>query len=184
MKSQRYLTAVLCVLIIGSAVPARAQSGHSILDQSNAEALSSAINGGSSAYEWQQGITVGVAGQLTRISIYVLVDEGNWGPNGPTQLSVALGAPWQSGAPVWHITAMLQNGWNVFDVSKARIAVEIGDELTLGVHGEGGSNFNPGIGISYADQYPGGDLLMNGSVSSEKDILFRTYVSPKRSRNK
>ena len=49
-------------------------------------------------------------------------------------------------------------------------------------HGQSEFNFNPGIGISYDEQYPGGDLFVNGSSAESEgnDLLFRTYVRPKR----
>ena len=94
-----------------------------------------------------------------------------------------MGAPWQSDAPVWTTTKVLKSGWNTFNMSSAKISVAVGDEYTIGIHGQSTTNqFNPGFGISYDEQYPGGDLFVNGSSAESvgNDLLFRTYVSPKR----
>jgi len=96
-----------------------------------------------------------------------------------------LGSPWQTGIPAWTTTAVLKAGWNTFDLGKAKIFVDVGDEYAIGIHGQNEDNvFNPGFAISYDEQYPGGDLFMNGSgaESEGNDLLFRTYVRPKRVR--
>ena len=156
-------------------------TGKPILDQFNPGTLSSTINGGSAAYEWQQGITAGIAGQLTRIDLFVDINPG-LGEVSATELSVTLGSPWQSSAPSWTNTAILRSGWNTFDLAKAKIFVDVGDEYAIGIHGQSEFNFNPGFGISYDEQYPGGDLFVNGSSAESEgnDLLFRTYVRPKR----
>ena len=65
------------------------------LDQSNTVAPDSAINGGHLDYYWQQGITAGMKGQLTQIALYAAVSSGE---EAATEVSVTLGAPWQTGA--------------------------------------------------------------------------------------
>src|SRR6266545_2666721 len=113
----RYITTALFATLfaIGSAevaTPSAAGSppeptGRPILDQFNTEVLSSTLNGGSSPYEWQQGVTAGVAGQLTRIDLYVEI-SAIYGDTVPTEVSVTLGAPWQSDAPAWTTTKILR----------------------------------------------------------------------------
>jgi hypothetical protein len=191
MSLGRYITTALFVPLfaIGSAEVATSSAagsppeptGRPILDQFNTEVLSSTINGGSSAYEWQQGVTVGVAGQLTRIALYAEI-SAIYGDTAPTQVSVTLGAPWQSDVPTWTTTKILRQGWNMFDLSKAKILVAVGAEFAIGIHGQRANNFNPGFAISYGDEYPGGDLFLNGSTAESEgnDLLFKTYVSPKR----
>jgi hypothetical protein len=121
--------------------------------------LNSTINGGSAAYQWQQGITTGIAGQLTRIDLFVDIDP-RFGEVSATELSVTLGPPWQTGIPAWTTTAILKAGWNTFDLSKAKIFVDVGDEYAIGIHGQSQDNvFNPGFAISYDEQYPGGRLV-------------------------
>jgi hypothetical protein len=162
-----------------SETPVTIQGGRPILDQYNTKILSSSVNGGSSAYEWQQGITAGIAGQLTQIALFVQNSDSS-GETAPTQVSVTLGSPWQSGAAAWTTTAVLHPGWNTFNVTNAKIFVAVGDEYAIGIHGHSQYNFDPGIGISYGEQYLGGDLFVNGSSAESEgnDFLFRTYVSP------
>jgi hypothetical protein len=76
---------------------------------------------------------------------------------------------------------MRKSGWNTFDLSKAWIFIDVGDEYAIGSHGQSGSNFNPGFGVSYDDQCPGGNLFVNGSSAESEgnDLLFRAYVRPK-----
>ena len=156
-------------------------TGKPILDQFNTATLSSTLNGGSTAYQWQQGITAGIAGQLMRIDLYVDIAPA-FGDVVATEVSVTLGSPWGSGTPAWTSTEILRSGWNTFDVAKAKIFVDVGDEYAIGIHGQSQNNFNPGFGFSKDDQYPGGDLFLNGSNAESvgNDLLFRTYVRAKR----
>jgi hypothetical protein len=164
--------------IVGSAAGAP-QGRRPLLDQENADVFSSLLNGGSADYEWQQGVTAGVTGQLTRIALFVDYSDSAGEP-AATQVSVTLGAPWQSGVPAWRTTTVLGVGWTTFNLTGAKIFVVTGDEFTIGIHGQSAHNFNPGFGFSYGDQYQAGELFMNGStVGSEgNDLLFRTYVKP------
>ena len=152
---------------------AEAQGRKPVLDQSN-EAMSSLINGGSSAYRWGQGVTVGITGRLMEISLFVGLGES--APT-PTQLWISQGAPGQSD-PVWTTTEVLEPGWHTFNVMNAKIFVTAGDEFTIGIHGQNDhNNANPGFGISYDEQYPAGQLFMNGNIepgSEAKDLLFQT----------
>ena len=183
------VTALMVALAVGSVLIATTSAvgsppeatGKPILDQFNPGTLSSTINGGSAAYEWQQGITAGIAGQLTRIDLFVAIDAA-LGEVSATEVSLRLGSPWEIGTPAWTTTAVLSSGWNTFDLAKAKILVDVGDEYVIGIHGQSEFNFNPGIGISYDEQYPGGDLFVNGSSAESEgnDLLFRTYVRPKR----
>ena len=154
--------------------------GKPLLDQFNPGTLASTINGGSSPYKWQQGVTAGIAGQLTRIDLFVVIDAV-FGEVVPTEVSVTLGAPWQEGAPVWSTPATLRSEWNTFNMSNAKIFLDVGDEYAIGIHGESQDNFNPGVAISYDEQYPAGDLFLNGSSTESvgRDLLFRTYVRRK-----
>jgi hypothetical protein len=152
------------------------------MDQYNADFLlfDSTVNGGSADYEWQQGVTAGVAGQLTRLAVYVATSE-LYGETADTEVSLWLGPPWQTDAAVWSTTAKgLKSGWATFNLNDAKIFVEQGDEYSIGIRGQSESDFNPGIGISWGDAYPGGDLFLNGGSAEGVDLLFRTYVSPKR----
>jgi len=159
--------------------PSEPQGRRPVVDQSNTEVLSSLINGGSSAYRWEQGITAGVSGRLTQITLYVglLNDVGE---TAPTRVWISLGAAGQSGDPVWTTTDVLDAGWHTFHVTNARIFFTAGEEYTIGIQGQSANDFNPGFGISYNDQYPAGHLFLNGSIvgSEANDLLFQTYVQP------
>jgi hypothetical protein len=103
------------------------------------------------------------------------------GETAATQVSITAGGPWQGGTPAWTTTAVLEEGWNTFNVTSAKIFVSAGEEFTIGIHGQSVVHqFNPGVGFSKGDQYAAGELFMNGStVGSEgNDLLFRTYVKP------
>lgn len=183
-------TALIGALAVGSALSATTSAvgsppeanGRPILDQFNTAFASGTVNGGSELYQWQQGITAGIAGHLTRIDLYVYIDPA-FGDTVASDVSITLGSPGGSDTPAWTTTtAVLRTGWNTFDVAKAKIFVDVGDEYAIGIHGHSQSNFNPGFGFSSDDEYPGGDLFLNGSTAEHvgDDLLFRTYVRPKR----
>jgi hypothetical protein len=163
------------------AAPSGQQTGRRVLDQENDAALSSYINGGSSAYEWAQSVTAGVTGRLVRLELFVVVDPA-FGDTAPSDISITLGSPGQANPPTWSKTVSLESGWNIFNLTSARIPITTGEEFTIGIHGQRANNFNPGIAISYGDQYAGGALYLNGTTSGSEgnDILFRTYVKADR----
>src|ERR1019366_5326521 len=101
-----------------------------ILDQQNT-AINSTLNGGSSAYEFEQGITAGITGQLTQFDIFVSMNSGAGDP-ASTQLFVNLGAPWQADVNAWSIITTLNEGWNSFDLTSANIFVAAGDQFVIG----------------------------------------------------
>jgi len=39
---------------------------------------------------------------------------------------------WEIGTPAWATTAVLSSGWNTFDLAKAKILVDVGDEYVIG----------------------------------------------------
>lgn len=170
---------VLCCSMV--TVVLDAQKGpRQFLDQSNESVVVDLLNGGSNDYEWQQGITAGVTGQLTRIALFVAYME-DVGETAATQVSITPSGPWQGGTPAWTTTAVLEEGWNTFNLTSAKIFVSAGEGFTIGIHGQSVVHqFNPGVGFSKGDQYAAGELFMNGSpVGSEgNDLLFRTYVKP------
>jgi len=165
----------LVPLLCFAAVPIRAAP---ILDQQNVFVEDAFLNGGTSAWVWQQGITAGLTGQLTRIELLACIcpQEGDLAS---TQVSVNLGGPWQLDANAWSIVATLSEGWNSFDLTGASIFLTAGDVFTVGVQGQSESNFSPGIAFSYHYRYDGGALYSNGVPDApSNDMNFRTYVSP------
>lgn len=149
-----------------------------LLDQQSVTTSDFFLNGGSILWEWQQGVTTGIAGRLAQIDVFVHIFP-NDPPPVPTELSVNVGAPWQTDADEWSIIATLNEGWNSFDVTAASIDLTVGTQFVIGVHGQGvGVAFNPGIGWSFNDDpYTGGGLFLN-SDGSGSDMTFRTYVEP------
>lgn len=190
MNSRRPLALlVIAVIISANGFAQSVDSKGRVLDQSNDEVLSSYLNGGSQPYQWQQGVTAGINGQLVRLALFV-GDMDTFGDAVTTQLSISLGAPWRSDDPVWGIrTTLHAGGWNTFDLTKAKIYVAAGDQYTIGIHGESATTFSPAFGFSSDNQYSGGDLFLNGTPSNSEtagfegnDLLFRTYVNPQRGR--
>jgi hypothetical protein len=136
------MSCVRLLLALSVALYAGLSHASIILDQHNDTVLDSSINGGSSAYAWQQGVTAGVTGQLAGFEIFVREAPGE------TRLSVNLGAPWQSDASDWESLVPLVMGWNSFDLTSASIFLTAGDQFALGVNGLTASVFPPGVGIS------------------------------------
>jgi len=154
--------------------------GKPLLDQFNIGDAAGALNGGTTLYTWQQGVTAGISGQLTRLDLFVAIDPA-FGDNNATEVSVTLGAAGQEGTLVWSTTEQLRSGWNTFDLSKAKIFLDEGEEYAISVQGQSADNFNPGIAYSVGDVYPAGALFLNGSIDIYEghDMLFRTYVRRK-----
>src|SRR4051812_28123307 len=100
-------SALACALTVGAALtvaPSAVGSppeviGKPLLDQFNPGDLFGLVNGGSAAHKWQQGVTAAIAGQLTRMDLFVGLDPTFAGPSA-TEVSVTLGAPWQESADV------------------------------------------------------------------------------------
>jgi hypothetical protein len=173
----RLLPVVSALLLLSST--GFASAGPIVLDQCNVGTPSSYLNGGSDDYAWQQGFTAGLTGQLTQIDLFV-GDLPYYGDPATTQVSVYLGAPWQSGVAAWSTVGVFPSGWASFDLTAAGIQVVAGTQYAIGIHGRGWNIFNPGIGLTYDDQYTGGELFLNGSTADVgvvgNDMLFRTYV--------
>jgi len=145
------------------------------LDQQNT-IIDSQLNGGSSAYTWEQGITAGLTGLLTAIDVFAFIDASLGAP-GQTQVFVNLGTPWQSDANNWSTITTLKAGWNSFDLTSAHIFITAGQQFVIGIQGQGQTTFNPGMGVSYGEQYTGGALFLNGVRDvSGNDLDFRTYI--------
>ena len=123
---------------------------------------------------WQQEITVGVAGQLAQIDIYVDTP-------GSATIYIGAGAPWQ-GEPYGFVLDFSTDvtGWHSIDVSAAGLEFEVGDGMALGFQGTngglwlGGGYVGDGVG-----PYPG-VLWVNGIVYPIPgwDFAFRTWVVP------
>jgi len=123
---------------------------------------------------WQQEITVGLAGMLTQIDIYVSTP-------GSATFYVGEGAPWQE-EPYGFVLDFSadETGWYSIDVSSSEMEFEVGDGMALGFEGIGstlwigGGYIGDGVG-----PYPG-ELWVNGIVYPIPgwDLAFRTWVLP------
>ncbi|MEN6424334.1 MAG: hypothetical protein ABFE13_03155 [Phycisphaerales bacterium] len=144
-----------------------------VLDQESPSA-GSLLAAGSSDWLWQQGVTVGITGQLVQIELYAA-------NAGTTPLYINAGTPWQSDPSEFTTTfESTGEGWVAVDVSAAGLFYNAGDQFVIGVGGTrtglllGG---NDGI-------YAGGELWRWNIDDSdpelcwdgEVDLAFRTYV--------
>lgn len=145
-----------------------------VLDQSYDVIGGTNFNGGSSGYQWQQGVTAGLGGLLTSVEL-------NFISTGSTRVFINLGAPWQTDSNEFSGTVDVSTaGWTSIDVSSAGIHLVPGEAFSIGVEGFG-SSFAPAF-TGYQDNgtYAGGALYYNGSGFTNgaltSDINFRTYV--------
>lgn len=160
----------MLVCLIG-AIPSAAK-GAMMLDQANDVVGPVSFNGGSTGLTWQQGVTAGLSGTLSRIELFF---------NGESLASgidffINLGAPWQADAHDYTTVPTLVSGWNSIDVSSAGMIVNPGDQFVIGLHGLDNS-FNPSFRGTDGTAYAGGSVYLNGSpYVLDYDMNFRTYV--------
>mgnify|MGYP001287901168 CR=1 FL=1 len=136
---------------------------------------------------WQQGVTVAMAGRLSRVDLYV-AESGDF-----LGLGIWRGAPWQNDAADFHTSGILWDvpvGWLSVDVSAGGLMFDVGDQFTIGVAGTGGGIVGPSFGGSHSTPdggYAGGtlwwDYFYSGAEryhdgSGDYDLAFRTYVEP------
>src|SRR4051812_21859735 len=97
-----------------------------VLDQFNGPAVS--VFGSASTDNWQQGVTAGMNGTLSSISL------DSYG--GPTTFKfyINLGSPWQSDANAFEteVTRPWGGGWFTIDVSAAHIQLTQGEHFVIG----------------------------------------------------
>ena len=171
---------VLCGIVLS--LSAGLASAAPVLDQES-PAMDPWFAAGSSEWLFQQGVTVGIAGQLTRIELYAY-------NAGTTPLYINAGAPWQFDAFDFRATfEATGEGWVGVDVSAASLFFDAGDQFVIGV----GAGMEPdvasdlrleGSSVQGGGAYPGGELWSWNIDSSEPrlhwdgeaDLAFRTYV--------
>lgn len=145
-----------------------------VLDQSYDVIGDTNFNGGSSGYQWQQGVTAGLDGLLSSVEL-------NFASTGSTRVFINVGAPWQADSNEFSSTVDVSTtGWTSIDVSGAGIYLAPGDMFSIGVEGFG-SGFAPAFtGFQGDGTYAGGALYYNGTGYTNgaltSDINFRTYV--------
>lgn len=148
-----------------------------VLDQESPVVDGFGFNAGSSLGSWQQGVTVGITGQLTRIELYAR-------NAGTTPLYINAGAPWQSDASEFATTFVAPGaGWAGVDTSAAGLFFNAGDQFVIGVGGTASGLWLEGSHVPPAGAYAAGELWVwfvgdTPAVhsSGEKDLAFRTYV--------
>src|SRR5215204_4273215 len=156
------LALVIALTLATSAVGSPPEvMGKPLLDQFNPGEIGGLLYGGADSLAWQQGVTAGIAGQLTRLDLFV-VNDPDYADNKITEVSVTLGPAGEVGTLVWSTTEELRAGWNTFDLSKAKIFLNEGAEYAIGIHGQSATDLNPGIAFSDGEEYPAGDLFLNG----------------------
>ncbi len=179
--------AIVCAMALALGIATPAKAGEQV-DQSNVVAPTTNFFAVFGARQFGQTFTVGTAGFLTRVEMYVdkrgtpagaLVAEvqgvsGGF-PDGNVQASVSL-------AP-----ASVVDGLNSFDVTAAGVAIEVGDELAIVLRSAGSSGGNdylaravPGnlYGAGQAVENPSGVWGTFGTVGQGFDAIFRTWVLP------
>ena len=172
LKRSRSAAAAPTTFLVGTLLLMSADSllATSVLDQFNGPAVS--VFGSASTDDWQQGVTAGMNGTLSSISL------DSYG--GPTTFKVYinLGSPWQSDANTFEteVTRPWGGGWFSIDVSAANIHLTQGEHFVIGVRGESmlwGSD----------NTYSGGALW--GKLGSNPpdtgpygDLAFATYMTP------
>lgn len=171
---------VLCGIVLS--LSAGFATAAPVLDQESF-AIEPWFAAGSSEWLFQQGVTVGIAGQLTRIELYAY-------NAGTTPLYINAGAPWQFDASAFAATfEATGEGWVGVDVSAASLFFNAGDQFVIGV----GAGLEPdvasdlrleGSSVQGGGAYAGGELWSWNIDSSEPrlmwdgeaDLAFRTYV--------
>ncbi|MDR4498246.1 MAG: hypothetical protein MRK02_10055 [Candidatus Scalindua sp.] len=142
-----------------------------IIDQEQNAFITTAYNADHEAFNWQQGVTTTVAGQLTGIDLRLYA--------GTASLYINLGRPWQSGASIAIITyssTLLNPDWDHIDLTSANIFLGRNQRFVIGIKGTNG-----GLGFYGSSQnpYAGGSLYLNGTqyLDGMHDMAFRTYMN-------
>lgn len=155
-----------------------------VLDQES-PALDYGFVAGSDQWLFQQGVTVGITGQLVRIELYAF-------NAGTTPLYINAGAPWQ-GYPSDFATTFVAEGegWVGTDVSAAGLFFNAGDQFVIGVGALlepdvasllqlAGSNESPdggyAAGVLWSANIDDDEPELGWRSDGEEDLAFRTYV--------
>lgn len=148
-----------------------------VLDQES-PMLEFGFNAGSSGWSWQQEVTVGITGMLSRIELYAR-------NAGTTPVYINSGTPWQSDASEFStIFTAAGPGWTAIDTSSAGLLFNAGDHFVIGVGGTDSGLWLEGSNLPPNGGYAGGELWIWLSdppelwANGERDIAFRTYVEP------
>jgi len=140
-----------------------------VLDQFNGAGAS--VFGVAPTDNWQQGVTAGMSGTLSSISLY------SYG--GPTTFTVYinLGYPWQSDRNDFEtqVTRPWGAQWFTIDVSAANIQLTAGTHYVIGAQGE---SMLYGSDYTYTGGRLWSELGANPPSVSSGDLAFATYMIP------
>ena len=128
------------------------------------------LNGSDTDVTWQQEVTVGLAGKLTGVEIYITLP-------GSADFLINVGIPWQSDTHDFEtVVSSPTPGWVFIDTSPANINLDVGDKFVIGIHGRGGGlwfggSWKPG-------EYERGELWVNEDMRDpdQYDMAFRTFM--------
>lgn len=164
MKKLLSLLSVVSMLFV--AVPADASIQ---LDQAY-DTLGNTTFSAPSANFWQQSVTAGLTGELSKIEFHAARNGGDF------NISVNEGAGWQSDTNDFEIVYSAVVGWNTIDVSSAGLQVSSGSQFVIGINGIDADLYVPG---GSPGPYSGGSTYLNGSefAGGSFDLNFRTYVN-------
>jgi hypothetical protein len=162
---------ILGLLAVGLLAGPMAAQAIAVLDQTN-EPANYGFNSQAIDHNWQQGVTAGLSGFLTAISLYVTEAPGSF------YFNLYGTGPWNIGAPLFTQLLSPNGGWTSIDVSSAGLFLTAGQSFAIGIQGAGPGTGCCGLAGSDSNNYAGGALYLNGSVFSDGiyDLAFRTYV--------
>jgi len=144
-----------------------------VVDQSSPYADNAGFSVGASVVN-QQGVTVGLPGQLMQVDVYIY-----WPGSG--ELFINTGAPWQTDAHDFTAPLDATNiGWVSIDTSPAHLTFDVGDRFVIGIQGFDSSLPYLMMGANASDLYGGGQLWHDAGLQPELregwDMAFQTYV--------
>ena len=146
-----------------------------VLDQTQTEYPYS-FNGDATWAIWQQSITVGIAGRLASIDIYVY-EEG--GPLGSAEVYINAGPPWQTDEPDYlTVFKPTVTGWNSIDLTAADLHFDVDDVFVIGINGIDDDFWFGGSSPSPGGPYDRGALWFEYQIyqDDQYDMAFRTWM--------
>lgn len=164
-KSVVWLTVLM---LLGFVVSAQANS---ILDQNNPPSGNLGLNDG---LEWQQQVTVGLAGTLSGITLYTINGTDN------DLVRIGVGSAPFTGNWAFQTNVGINSGGTFIDTSSANITLNQGDFFTIDVSGGPGCCNLAGSTTPYS----GGDLYLdiNGQFTDYTQLFgysmaFQSYMN-------
>ena len=159
----------LSIVVLAFTAPAFATL---VVDQSSPYAANAGLSASPSTVN-QQGVTVGLPGQLMQVDVYIY-----WPGSG--ELFINTGAPWQTDAHDFIAPFGSPSiGWFSIDTSSAGLTFDVGDRFVIGIQGSSPDLPYLMMGVNASDLYSGGELwhdVWQPELQAGWDMAFRTYV--------